>query len=121
MSKTPLHMNILISNSVLPDSTISDRYSAVDITSDQSVEQFYDVVMKLTELVPWRDFDIIKITKNSHKLECTITLVETDVGEIVLNFKKLDNNNFDNLKFFVCDTFQPDISSAAYWLKCILT
>ena len=121
MSKTPLRMNILISNSIQSNSNIIDNCSAVDITSDQSIEQFYAIVMKLMKLVPWRDFDTIKITKNIHRLECTVTLVETGVCEIILKFKKLDNDNFDNLKFFVCDTFQPDIDSAAYWLKCMLT
>ena len=120
-TENSLYMNILMSNSVLPDSTISDRYSAVDITSEQSVEQFYATVMKLTELIPWKDYDTVKIAKNMDRLECTITLVETDVCEIILKFKKIDNDNFDKLRFFMHDTFQPDIDSAAYWLKCMLT
>ena len=114
-------MNILISNSVLPDSTISDRYSAVDITSEQSAEQFYATVTKLTELIPWKDYDTVKIAKSLDRLECTITLIENGVCEIVLKFKKIDNDNFDKLRFFMHDTFQPDIDSAAYWLKCMLT
>ena len=120
-TENSLYMNILISNSVLPDSTIPDRYSAVDITSEQSIEQFYATVLKLMEHVPLRDYDTVKIDKSMDRLECTITLVKNDVCEILLKFKKVDNDNFDKLRFFVHDTFQPDIDSAAYWLKCMLT